>query len=40
MEGAVMQARTHRDLAWFDRSVASLRDYFNRLETAATGRKR
>jgi hypothetical protein len=35
MEGAVMQARTHRDLAAFDGSVAALRDYFNRLETAA-----
>ena len=35
MEGAVMQARTHRDLAYFDRSVASLRDYFTRLEAAA-----
>jgi AcrR family transcriptional regulator len=40
MEGAVMQARTHRDLAWFDRSVAALRDYFTRLEEAARqGRK-
>ena len=35
MEGAVMQARTHRDLAFFDQSVAALRDYFTRLETAA-----
>jgi AcrR family transcriptional regulator len=39
MEGAVMQARTHRDLAWFDRSVAALRDYFTRLEAANAGRK-
>ena len=35
MEGAVMQARTHRDLAFFDQSVAALRDYFTRLEAAA-----
>ena len=40
MEGAVMQARTHRDLAAFDGSVAALRDYINRLESAAyAGRK-
>jgi TetR/AcrR family transcriptional repressor of nem operon len=35
MEGGVMQARTHRSLAAFDASVASLRDYFSRLQTAA-----
>ncbi|HME38286.1 MAG TPA: TetR/AcrR family transcriptional regulator [Steroidobacteraceae bacterium] len=35
MEGAVMQARTHRSLAAFDASVASLRDYFDRLQAAA-----
>jgi TetR/AcrR family transcriptional repressor of nem operon len=35
MEGGVMQARTHRSLAAFDASVASLHDYFSRLETAA-----
>ena len=28
MEGGVMQARTHRDVAHFDRSVAQLRRYF------------
>src|SRR5687767_2831784 len=28
MEGGVMQARTHRDVAFFDRAVAQLRDYF------------
>ena len=40
MEGAVMQARTHRDLAPFDASVAMLRDYFERLgEAASQGRK-
>jgi TetR/AcrR family transcriptional repressor of nem operon len=31
MEGAVMQARTHRDIACFDRSVAQLRHYFELL---------
>lgn len=33
MEGAVMQSRTHRDVAYFDRSVAQLRNYFNLLST-------
>jgi TetR/AcrR family transcriptional repressor of nem operon len=28
MEGAVMQARTHRDVGHFDRSIAQLRNYF------------
>lgn len=28
MEGGVMQARTHRDVAYFDRSVEQLRAYF------------
>ena len=28
MEGAVMQARTHRDVAYFDRAVAQLRAHF------------
>lgn len=31
MEGGVMQARTHRDVAYFDRSVQHLRDYFELL---------
>jgi AcrR family transcriptional regulator len=31
MEGAVMQAQAHRDLARFDTAVAQLRDYFDRL---------
>lgn len=31
MEGGVMQARTHRDVAYFDRSVAQLRAYFEML---------
>ena len=35
MEGGVMQARTHRSLAAFDASVASLQDYFDRLHAAA-----
>jgi AcrR family transcriptional regulator len=36
MEGGVMQARTHRRLDPFDRSVAMLRDYVARLETQAS----
>ena len=35
MEGGVMQSRTHRSIEAFDAGVASLRDYFNRLEQAA-----
>ena len=35
MEGAVMQARTYRDLRPFDAAVATLRDYFNLLQRAA-----
>ncbi len=35
MEGGVMQSRTHRSLAAFDRSVAMLRDYVRRLEADA-----
>jgi TetR/AcrR family transcriptional repressor of nem operon len=35
MEGGVMQARTHRSLSAFDASVASLHDYFERLEATA-----
>lgn len=34
MEGGVMQARTHRDVAYFDRSVAQLRAHFDLLEAA------
>jgi TetR/AcrR family transcriptional regulator, transcriptional repressor for nem operon len=33
MEGGVMQARTHRDVAYFDRSVAQLRQTFAALMT-------
>ncbi|MFN4095801.1 MAG: TetR/AcrR family transcriptional regulator [Sphingomonas sp.] len=35
MEGGVMQARTHRDVAYFDRSVAALRTHFDLLTAAA-----
>ena len=31
MEGAVMQARTHRDVAFFDRAIAQLRRHFDAL---------
>jgi AcrR family transcriptional regulator len=31
MEGGVMQARTYRDVAYFDRAVAQLRTYFEAL---------
>ena len=38
MEGGVMQARTFRDVGYFDRAVAQLRNYFNLLgEAAAKG---
>lgn len=36
MEGAVMQARTYRDVAYFDRAVAQLRTYFEALTQGAT----
>ncbi len=35
MEGGVMQARTHRDVAYFDRAVAQLREHFAMLEALA-----
>lgn len=35
MEGGVMQARTHRDVAYFDRAVTQLREHFELLERAA-----
>jgi TetR/AcrR family transcriptional repressor of nem operon len=35
MEGGVMQARTHRDVAYFDRAVRQLRTYFGYLERDA-----
>ena len=31
MEGGVMQARTHRDVAYFDRNIAMLRDHITML---------
>ncbi|WBX83695.1 TetR/AcrR family transcriptional regulator [Sphingosinicella microcystinivorans] len=31
MEGGVMQARTHRDVGYFDRTIAQLRAYFDML---------
>lgn len=36
MEGGVMQARTHRDVGFFDRTVQQLRNYFELLADAAT----
>ncbi|HEV8356157.1 MAG TPA: TetR/AcrR family transcriptional regulator [Gemmatimonadales bacterium] len=36
MEGGVMQARTHRTIHAFDAAVRQLREYFARLEAAAT----
>jgi len=35
MEGAVMQARTYRDIGYFDRNIAVLRDYVATLLAAA-----
>ena len=35
MEGGVMQARTYRDVAYFDRAVRQLRTYFGYLERDA-----
>ena len=35
MEGGVMQARTHRDIAYFDRSIGQLRRHVEMLEEAA-----
>ncbi|HEY0436829.1 MAG TPA: TetR/AcrR family transcriptional regulator, partial [Phenylobacterium sp.] len=34
MEGGVMQARTHRDIAFFDRSIEQLRRHVEMLETS------
>ena len=39
MEGGVMQARTYRDVAYFDRGVAALRDHFDMLLVRAAGRQ-
>lgn len=38
MEGGVMQARTHRDVAYFDRGVRALRDHFDMLLARAARR--
>jgi AcrR family transcriptional regulator len=38
MEGGVMQARTHRDVGYFDRGVAALRDHFEMLMVRAARR--
>lgn len=38
MEGGVMQARTHRDVGYFDRAVRQLRAYFDFLEREAQPR--
>mgnify|MGYP003677013000 FL=1 len=35
MEGALMQARTYRDLSYFDQNIAVLRQHFQLLEQAA-----
>jgi hypothetical protein len=35
MEGAIMQARTHREIGPFDRNVAVLRQHLDILEQAA-----
>ena len=35
MEGAVMQARTFRELGYFDRNIAMLREHFGLLESKA-----
>jgi TetR/AcrR family transcriptional repressor of nem operon len=38
MEGGVMQARTHRDVAYFDRAVAALRTHFEMLLAGAAAK--
>lgn len=38
MEGGVMQARTYRDVAYFDRGVTALRDHFDMLMERAARR--
>lgn len=39
MEGGVMQARTHRDVAYFDRNIAHLREHFALLERVGSTQK-
>jgi AcrR family transcriptional regulator len=36
MEGGVMQARTHRDIGYFDRAITMLRNHFDLLQARAT----
>ncbi len=38
MEGGVMQARTHREVGYFDRGVSALRDHFDMLLARAARR--
>ncbi|HST36127.1 MAG TPA: TetR/AcrR family transcriptional regulator [Allosphingosinicella sp.] len=39
MEGAIMQARTYRDIASFDRNIAVLREHFDMLIETAKGER-
>jgi AcrR family transcriptional regulator len=39
MEGAIMQARTYRDIASFDRNIAVLREHFDMLMEPAKGER-
>ena len=39
MEGAVMQARTYREIEYFDRNIAVLREHFDRLADEAQREK-
>lgn len=39
MEGAVMQARTHRTVKPFDASMVQVRDYLQRLKAAASANR-
>ncbi len=40
MEGGIMQARTHRDIAYFDRAVAQLRLHFDLLMQKPKGKRK
>jgi TetR/AcrR family transcriptional regulator, transcriptional repressor for nem operon len=40
MEGGVMQARTHRDVTYFDRAVTQLRAHFDMLEQSTKNKAR
>lgn len=39
MEGGIMQARSHRDIWYYDASVAQFEDYLNRLQAQAAQEK-